>query len=115
MQELHCTPKLFDLEHTLQLAAHALTAPWRQSPTVAPLHVLYPRPVYCMYVRVPASSVPYVPEAHRAACPVRGMHYYCMYATSFGRAVRMHTVALQVAFVVLRHPVDLLLSEVRLL
>ena len=45
------------------------------------------------------------------------MHYY-MYATNFGRAVRMHTVALQVstvAFVVLRHPVDLLLSEVRLL
>ena len=38
-----------------------------------------------------------------------------LYVTSCGRAVRMHTVALQVAFVVLRHPVDLLLSEVRLL
>ena len=45
----------------------------------------------CTYgLHVPASSVPYVPEAHMAACPVRGMHY-CMYATSFGRAVRMHT------------------------
>ena len=38
-----------------------------------------------------------------------------LHVTSCGRAVRMHTVALQVAFVVLRHPVDLLLSEVRLL
>lgn len=36
-------------------------------------------------------------------------------AISFGRVVRMHTIALQVAFVVLRHPVDLLLSEARLL
>ena len=71
-QELHCAPKLFYLQQTLH-AAHALSAPWRQPPTVAPLHVLHPCPVYGTYgLRVPASRVPYVPEAHRAACPGRG-------------------------------------------
>ena len=95
-QELHCAPKLFELQQTLH-AAHALSAPWRQPPTVAPFYVdtstFMP---HVLYVRATRTSLPRAVRTRGAqgSLPRKGRRGALLHdATSFGRAVRMHIVA----------------------